>query len=84
MKAVFFEIAPWERRCLKRALAHYRLAAQFVAAPVGEHMLRAASSAEIVSVFIYSTLTSSFLGRMRKLKFVATRSTGFDHIDLAA
>jgi len=37
---------------------------------------------EAISVFITSKLTSDILSKMPKLKVIATRSTGFDHIDL--
>ena len=38
--------------------------------------------AEVISVFIYSKLTEELLSHFSNLKFIATRSTGFDHIDL--
>ena len=38
---------------------------------------------DVVSVFIYSSLPKEVLEQMPNLKFIATRSTGFDHIDLA-
>ncbi|MBI3020621.1 MAG: hydroxyacid dehydrogenase [Candidatus Omnitrophica bacterium] len=84
MKAVFFETAPWERRYLKRALAQQRLRVQLTAEPLTEETLPRAAGAEIVSLFIYSKLTSSLIRRLPRLRFVATRSTGFDHIELAA
>lgn len=41
--------------------------------------------AEVVSVFVgRSHITGEVMDRMPKLKLIATRSTGFDHIDLAA
>ncbi|PIQ84242.1 MAG: hydroxyacid dehydrogenase [Candidatus Omnitrophica bacterium CG11_big_fil_rev_8_21_14_0_20_63_9] len=84
MKAVFFETAPWERRFLKRVLAPHRLSVTFVPDPLTDDTLRQAASAEILSVFIYSHLTARLLRRLPRLRFIATRSTGFDHIDLAA
>ena len=38
---------------------------------------------EILSVFIQSHLDESALSRVPNLKLIATRSTGYDHIDLA-
>jgi D-lactate dehydrogenase len=38
--------------------------------------------AEAVSTFIYSELNADVLARFKNLKLIATRSTGFDHIDL--
>ena len=39
--------------------------------------------AEIVSTFIYSTIDRAVLDQLPALKLIATRSTGFDHIDTA-
>lgn len=43
-----------------------------------------AGDAEIVSVFIYSNVTREVLDAMPNLKLIATRSTGYDHIDMEA
>lgn len=43
-----------------------------------------AGDAEIISVFIYSNITREVLDAMPNLKLIATRSTGFDHIDMEA
>ena len=83
-KAVFFETAPWERRYLARALTPLRLTAVFVADSLTDQTWRRAKGAAIVSVFIYSRLTAALLKRLPGLRLIATRSTGFDHIDLAA
>lgn len=55
---------------------------------LSEHPLRADNAAhyadaEIVSTFIYSRLDRDVLARLPKLKLIATRSTGYDHIDMA-
>jgi len=84
MKAVFFETAPWERRYLTRALAPQSVPGRFIAEPLTEETARRASGAEILSVFIYSQLTGALLRRLPALRFIATRSTGFDHIDLTS
>ena len=82
MKAVVFEVAPWERRVLKRTLVQQRLPVRFSPDPLTEETWRLAAGAELVSVFIYSPLTAKLLRRLPHLRFIATRSTGFDHIDL--
>lgn len=41
------------------------------------------ADAEVVSVFIYSRLDRAVLERLPRLKLIATRSTGYDHIDMA-
>jgi D-lactate dehydrogenase len=40
--------------------------------------------AEVVSVFVSSTVTREMIEKMPKLKLIACRSTGFNNIDLAA
>lgn len=42
------------------------------------------SQAEIISVFVNSKIDKQVLELMPKLKFIAARSTGFDHIDVAS
>jgi D-lactate dehydrogenase len=39
---------------------------------------------QALSVFIYSHVTREMLDALPELKFIATRSTGFDHIDVQA
>lgn len=39
---------------------------------------------EVLSVFVHSPVTAATLAALPSLKLVATRSTGFDHIDLDA
>ena len=83
MKAVFFETAPWERRFLARALTSKRLGVCFETKPLTDETIRLAAGAGILSIFIYSQLTAALLRKLPRLRFVATRSTGYDHIDLA-
>jgi D-lactate dehydrogenase len=39
---------------------------------------------EVISVFVDSLVTAKVLEKLPNLKFIATRSTGYDHIDMAA
>ncbi len=84
MRAVFFETAPWERRYVSRALTSHGIRVQCLSDPLTDETIRLAHAAEILSVFIYSRLTSALLRRLPRLRLLATRSTGFDHIDVAA
>ena len=84
MRAVCFETAPWERRLLTPALRPTRLAVRFEAGPLTQETLGQAAGAHIMSVFIYSAVTARLLGKLPRLRLIATRSTGFDHIDVAA
>ncbi|GAB6078604.1 hydroxyacid dehydrogenase [Hydrogenobaculum acidophilum] len=38
---------------------------------------------EILSIFIYSKITKEVIDKLPELKLIVTRSTGFDHIDVA-
>ena len=84
MKAVVFETAPWERRHLQRALTLPKSRVRFLPDPLTDETLSAAKGAELLCVFIYSTLNASLLRKLPRLRCIATRSTGFDHIDLNA
>ncbi len=42
------------------------------------------SEAEVISIFVHNNVTREVIESMPKLKLIATRSTGFDHIDLEA
>ena len=84
MKLACFETAPWERRYLTRALAPQKLHVHFSPDPLTEETLDLAAGADVLSVFIYSPLTAALLRRLPRLRLIATRSTGFDHIDLAS
>ncbi len=79
MRIGFFEVQEWEADILEKYAA--RLGADVFPQEV-EHHLAAASNYEIISTFIYSDLPAKILRQLPKLKMVATRSTGFDHIDL--
>ncbi len=53
----------------------------FVADPISLANLN--PEAEVISVFVGSMVTREIIDRLPKLKLIATRSTGFDHIDVA-
>ncbi len=76
----FFEIKDWERAHVRKKLKDHRLL--FFAEPLTPKNAWKAKTAEIVSVFIYSKIGKEALQGLPKLKMVATRSTGFDHIDI--
>jgi D-lactate dehydrogenase len=80
-KVVFFEVEDWEREYIDNAFEGNR--------PVlTEEKLEDSNvinyqDAEIISIFIYSAITKDILEKLPNLKFIATRSMGFDHIDTA-
>lgn len=84
MKIAFFEVQPWEIDYLTEKLAKFdNIEPRFYETTIQENKLDDLKEFDLISVFIYSTVTKSFLDKLPNLKFIATRSTGFDHIDLA-
>ena len=81
-RAVFFEIEDWERGLLPQSIPGVDIT--LLEEPLHEGSLAAAEGAEIVSVFIRSRIGGDLLDRLPDLRLVATRSTGFDHVDLDA
>lgn len=82
-KIAFVETAgAWEKAYLKKALGPAAAGAGFFA-ETAQEALPCLQAAEILSVFIKSRVDKALLDRAPKLKFVTTRSTGYDHIDLA-
>lgn len=82
MKIAFFELEDWEEVELRKgAFEGHDL--HLSPEPLNARTLREDHDAEIVSVFVHSQLNRPTLDKLPHLKFIATRSTGFDHIDLA-
>lgn len=80
MKIVVFEVEDWEREAFVSLHAEHQI--EFVAGPLNRENAEAYSQAEVVSPFIHSDLSADVLRHLGRLKLIATRSTGFDHIDL--
>lgn len=74
----------WEKEHLERALAGSGHRLTFYFGKLQETNPDEYKDADAISVFIYSAVTHDLLDRLPGVKLVATRSTGFDHIDLAA
>lgn len=80
MKIAFFEVEKWEKGFLRKKLKGHSL--EFYNEPLNSEEIGAAKDADIISVFIYSRIDKEVISRLPGLKMIATRSTGFDHIDL--
>lgn len=81
MKIGFFEIEEWEKEPLKKAFPKDKLV--FSSSHLTAEKAKSYKELEIISVFIYSKIDEKLLRQMPKLKMIATRSTGFEHIDIA-
>jgi len=81
-KAVSFEVKPWQEVYLSERLPDLDL--QYSPEPLGPGTVDAARHAEIATVFIRSVVSREVVEALPNLKLVATRSTGYDHVDLEA
>lgn len=83
MKITFFEVtAEWEKEYLTSKLPDHQL--QFFEEPIQSYDIDTFKDAEVISVFIYSQVTREIIEQMDGLKFITTRSTGYDHIELVS
>jgi D-lactate dehydrogenase len=80
-KINFYEVDKGDKRFINKSLkGKFNLA--FFDEPLTESNISTARDADIVSVFIYSILDKKNIDALPKLKLIATRTTGFNHIDL--
>ncbi len=82
MKVLAVECETWEQRAFASRLPEHETicaAGPLDALPLGAH-----ADAQVLCPFVHSRLDAPALARFPALRLVATRSTGFDHIDLGA
>jgi len=80
MKIAVFDVESWERETFEPLQDDHEIVfeeGQLDADAADRH-----SDADIVSAFIYSDFSRDVLRRFDGLRFIATRSTGVDHIDM--
>jgi D-lactate dehydrogenase len=80
LRIAFFEVQEWERPFLQQGLNGNEI--RMFKESLDEKTAFEVADFEVVSVFIYSNINRAVLDKLGKLRLVATRSTGFDHIDL--
>jgi len=81
MRVAIFETEERERDACNRLQPEH--AVTFICDPLNERSVAGHSNAEIVSPFVNSDLSAGVLEQLPCLKLIATRSTGYDHIDLS-
>lgn len=82
MKIAFFQIEGWEKETILKAFPGLDIF--FSEKRVDEDNLPERNDFEIISGFTHSKITGKTADYFPNLKLVATRSTGFDHIDIEA
>lgn len=80
IKIAIFEAEEWEIPFLKDELREYDLS--FFENAIDEANAHLASGFDILSVFIYSKINKKALKKLKDVRLIATRGTGFDHIDI--
>jgi len=79
----FFEIEKWEEEYLREKLGKNKsLVLNFFSDPLEKKDVKKIKDSDILAVFIYSKINKNIIRQLPNLKFIATMSTGFDHIDL--
>ncbi len=81
MKIVCFELQDWEKDYLRQKFGT-TIDLSFYSEELTIDNVSISKDAEGLVVFIYSTVNKQVLDQMPNLKFIATMSTGFDHIDI--
>ncbi|MCR4326784.1 MAG: hydroxyacid dehydrogenase [Candidatus Roizmanbacteria bacterium] len=82
MRIAIFDGEPEEKTYFEQALVGHDVV--FTNTPLTRETIQQAAECEVISIFIYSNVTAELLRSLPKLKIIATRSTGTDHIDTAA
>lgn len=82
MKIAFYEVEEWEEPIVRQNLPGHELS--FFKNKIDEIDLPPKSDYDAISVFVDSKITPQVLEQFPALKLITTRSTGYDHIDLAA
>ncbi|MBI5393191.1 hydroxyacid dehydrogenase [Candidatus Woesearchaeota archaeon] len=80
MQLTFFEIEDWEKEFFKNNLKNHKLL--FYKHELKKKNIDAIKNCNGLIVFIYSKINKEILSKLPKLKFIATMSTGYDHIDI--
>ncbi len=78
MSITFFELQDWEEKTLKSSFPD----AVFTPEKLTPENVGQYQNTQIAAIFIASRFNKEILDQLPNLKFIITRSTGFDHIDL--
>lgn len=84
MNIHFYDVHDWEKPYLEKRSRELFSDAElhFDTQPLNEETPMTNADAECVSIFVDSRMTRSVIDRFPQLKLIATRSTGFDMVDM--
>ncbi|MFH1276697.1 MAG: NAD(P)-dependent oxidoreductase [Candidatus Woesearchaeota archaeon] len=80
MKIAFFELEPWEEEVLRHAFPKDKLF--FSTKKLCHSDFKKVSDYDIITTFVNCKINKKVIDSLPNLKFIATMSTGYDHIDL--
>lgn len=81
MKIIYFYNEEWEKGYIEGKIPDNEIV--FVCGTTTNNIDMRDDTAEVLSVFVNSPVSKDVMDRFPNLKHIATRSTGFDHIDCA-
>lgn len=81
MKIIFFEVPAVDKSTIPQSLGNTEIS--FYDKKLDKDNIEIAKDADIISIFIDSVISKNIIDLLPNLKFIATRSTGFEHIDLS-
>ena len=79
MKITFFEVPAKEQTFFTNGLGGLEIS--FVEEKLSMDTINKAKDAEVVSIFVNSIIDKNIIDALPSLKYITTRSTGYDHID---
>ena len=79
-KIAFFEFEPWEKDYVVSHLKNDEFL--FIDKKLTDENVSLANDCQIISAFVDSQFPKEIIEKLPNLKMIATRSTGYDHIDL--
>ena len=82
MKIGFFSAEGWEKDIVSEKFPSHEIF--FSKDKINEYSLPEKNDFDIISVFVDSEINKKVINHFPNLKFITTRSTGFDHIDKAS
>lgn len=79
----FLGVEKWEQEYLREKLKPFKgLFPVFFSKSLNDSVLKKIKNTDVLVVFVWSQIDGRVINQLPKLKFIATMSTGFDHIDL--
>jgi len=81
MKVLFFYNEDWEKEYFSQKIGE-GFDVEFLKGRVQDHAGLKDDSIEVLSVFVGSHVDASVFDKFPNLKYITTRSTGFDHVDV--